>query len=661
MPPAMRLQSSLDRFVAHADRDVRLEAVRCVARLSGPALVAKLRALADDPDPIVRRAAITTLAERAPAAGRAILRAAFTEETDLECRRAALRGLVAIGDTAVRSSLRRLIRNPDAFIYEASPASQAVRQALCCEAVQALSTLGDASVVPDLVELLERHVSAGLDQAVVRTLAELGDDGRPAIAALIRNAPTERARSALEALADAADSAQTDALAMFLSHTDDGVRVAAAAALARVAPSHSALLRRVADPSPDVRALVAAHAGPTMPSILEILIDDPDPAVSAAALGALARVPETVRSPDLLWRVRGKLRAAHPELGASAAATLAAIAPDGAAAELTQRLHDAAAPTLVRVASARALATLPHSDGVPALAAELFAPDPQLRNGVLEALIELAGSSGAARDAIAPVLLSALGRASSARAAARSRELVNGGDGLRDGETAWHDVAATIRADIARRLGELPSADIASALATIVMTTSDELLKEAAASAMCQIAEQLGDAPAPAVEAARHLRGSGVPALRRAGLRTLASAPGVAWADAIAAHLEDSDAQVRAAAIAWIGAHAEQLETAVVERVEAGLSDHDATVRVAAIGAVARVAGRNAVARLIDSAVRTGDEHLRTVAACFAEIAPDAVEHELARRLAMALSRDRQLALLRLSDAILSEREHAAS
>jgi hypothetical protein len=35
------------------------------------------------------------------------------------------------------------------------------------------------------------------------------------------------------------------------------------------------------------------------------------------------------------------------------------------------------------------------------------------------------------------------------------------------------------------------------------------------------------------------------------------------------------------------------------------------------------------------------------------------VEHELARRLATASSRDRQLALLRLSDAILSTQDHA--
>jgi hypothetical protein len=47
------------------------------------------------------------------------------------------------------------------------------------------------------------------------------------------------------------------------------------------------------------------------------------------------------------------------------------------------------------------------------------------------------------------------------------------------------------------------------------------------------------------------------------------------------------------------------------------------------------------------------------VAGCLGLLSPDAVEHELARRLATASSRDRQLALLRLSDAILAAQDRA--
>ena len=660
MKAATRFQTSLDRLMAHADRDVRLQAARCVGRLDGPSVLGRLRDLAEDPDPLVRREALRTVAAKAPTAGRATLRQAFNEETDLECRRAALGGLVALRDGAVRPALRRLIRNPDAFIYEQSPASQASRQALCCEAVQALAVVGDADAVPDLLELLDRHVSPSLDDAVIRTLAELGESGRQAIGRLVREAPVHRARSAVEALAGCADEGQTDALAMFLGHDDEGVRLAAAAALAKLAPSHSALLRRAHDPSPAVRALVAEHAGPTMPSILEVLLDDAETEVAAAALGALWSVGATTRSADLLWRVRGKLRSNDPVIGCRAAETLAAIDREAARIDLGERLADPNAPIAVRVAAARVLSHAGGGETVPTLAAQLFAREEALRAGVLDAMAALARRHGATA-AVLPLFLGVLthGPESRRRAALAPDHAAHSEHAPLNASAAAPEIVAKVRREIARRVADFPDADVASALAAIVLATDDAELRDAAAVSLAQVGEALHAAPAPAIEAARRLLGERDPARRLAGLRTLASAVGRAGNDAIVACLDDEDPGLRACAIRWIGAHGDAVDGAVVDKLEFRLGDRDAAVRLAAMHALARLRGGRAAGRLIDAAVVAGDESMPAVAGCLQLLPPDALEHELTRRLATASSRDRQLALLRLSDAILTQQDRA--
>ena len=662
MRAATRFQTSLDRLMAHSDRDVRLQAARCVGRLTGPAILARLRDLAEDADPLVRREALRTLAAKGPLAGRTTLRRAFDEETDLECRRAALAGLVTVRDEAIRPALRRLIRNPDAFIYEQSPASQASRQALCCEAVQALAVVGDASAVPDLLSLLDRHVSPSLDDAVIRTLAELGESGRAAIGHLVREAPTHRARSAVDALAGCADEGQADALAMFLSHEDDGVRLAAAGSLARLAPSHSALLRRTEDPSPAVRALVAEHAGPTMPPILALMLDDAEPEVAAAALGALAHLPAEARSADLLWRVRGKLRSGHPAVGCRAAETLAAIDPEAAWIDLGERLADPNAAISVRVAAARVLSRVGGIGAVPTLAAQLFAGEEELRRGVLDALATLARDHGAV-PAVLPLFLGVLTHGPEARRRAGLAEdhAVWSEDAPLRAREAAPEVVARVRREVATRVAELPDADVARALAAIVLATDATDLRAIAATSLARVCETLKAAPAPAVEAARSLLEEPEASLRLAGLRTLASAHGLGGADAIVACLDDADPSLRACAIRWIGVHGPKLDPVTAERLEARLGDRNASVRLAAMHTIARREGERAAGRLIDAAVLAGDESMPAVASCLGLLPPETLEHELARRLATASSRDRQLALLRLSDAILSARDHAVA
>ncbi len=663
MTPALRFQTTLDRLIADSDRDVRLQAARCVGRLPGPAVVARLRELAEDPDAQVRREALATLAERSPLAGRDTLRRAFNDDLDVDCRRTALKGLVKLGDSAALPALRRVIRNPDAFIYETSSRLQRVRHALCCEAVRALASVGDASVVPDLEALLTDHISPELDDVVIRTLAHLGERGCAAIAMLAREAPTHRARSAVAALADCPDAGQTHALTLFLNHEEESVRVAAASHLAELAPSHSALLRRARDPSPAVRAIVAEHAGPTMPAVLEGLLDDPDPEVVYAAIGALCRLRAADCAPQLGWTLRRKLRCGHVAIACRAAAALAILDPEAARSDLADRLRDPLAPAPLRLTAAALLADLGGSSVIPLLAGMLFSSDDDLRRGVLETLVGLARTrrDGAKAARVLADVLAADGRAMSPQRASRPRR---GSAALArrstpDIATPWLDTAPAplrtrLRIEIAERLGEITDAAVAQALHQVSAGAADPVLRAAAAVSLARVIENTGDAPAEILSLAGGLAAEPCARLRLAGLRMLAATRDPAHARTILGGLDDPEPALRARAARWIGDTATPLDTKVLGRLEELLGDGDPAVRLAAIGALLRRCGETCVAVIIDAVLARGDEAVPAVARDLHRFQPDAVRNELARRLARASSRDRQLALLRLSDAVLA-------
>ncbi|MFW5680253.1 MAG: HEAT repeat domain-containing protein, partial [Pseudomonadota bacterium] len=596
MPVAVRFQASLDRLIAHNDRDVRLQAARCVSHLPGAAGMARIRELAEDNDAEVRLEALRSIARRNPQAGRATLRRAFAEDIDLRCRRAALQGLIAVEDRSIIPALRRLVRNPDAFIYEQSPQTQALRQALCCEAVDALGLLGDASVVDDLMGLLDRHVSAMLDDAVIRALAKLGEAGRRALEDLTRASTPTRARRAVEALAEATAPDEVEALALFLGHPDVSVRLAAAQALARLQPSHSALLRRANDPEASVRALIARYAGPTMPTVLKLLLDDPAPTVAAAALSAIGEVPAAERTEDLVLQVRCKLRHPAPEVAAAAMGTLAALDFEAALPELGARLADPTAPLALRITAARTLAALGTPGAFAKLADHVFVAEPTLRRGVLESLVELGG-----RDDGEPVrafLLDLLTPPPSAGLAEAQQPY--------DVGTAGEDptVPADIRGDIAELLAVWPTPAVEAALVRLVDEPAIQpVLRLAASLALAQTVERLATTSVPAIEAALGLLEEDDPRLRLAAMRILVTAPADVARQSVPDRLDDADPSVRALAIRWLGDSQLPLSAKLMACLEAALDHRNVSVRLAAVGALVRRRGTAALDHVIESIV----------------------------------------------------------
>ncbi len=640
MPVVDRFRASLDRLALHADRDVRLQAARCVGHLPGAMGLGRMRELAEDPDAEVRLEALRALAERASAGGRPTLRQAFAEDTDLRCRRAALAGLVALEDRSIVPALRRLIRNPDAFVAEQSPQTQEQRQALCCEAVEALGLLGDEGVVDDLLGLLQRHVSPVLDGAAIRALSRLGDAGLGALTGLTEATTADRARRAVEALADHAEADQVEALGVFLGHADGGVRLAAAEALIRLAPCHSALLRRANDPEPAVRALVARHTGPTMPSALTLLLDDPSPTVVAAAVTAVAKVPVAARTDDLVLRVRCKLRHPSPEVACAAATTLAVLDPEAALPELAARLADPDAAPAVRVAAARTLATMATPAAFTRLAQQMLAAEAASRHAIVEALTALDGSEAA--TAVQRFLIDLVRGPTPAAAG-----------GLAEAPATFGEISPDVRAELAGLLATRPTPAVEAALLPLTDEAMPTLLRLAGALALAQTVERL-DAAAPATRArAATLLDADDARLRLAGLRILSLAPGDGDSAPVERCLDDDDPSVRALAMRCFGHARGELSPAVEARLAAALDDPAPGVRLAALDVLLRRSGIEVLGPVLEAILRHGDEGRPEVAHSLARLPADAVHDELAKRLAVACNRKRQMALLRLSDALL--------
>ncbi|MEU3726958.1 HEAT repeat domain-containing protein, partial [Streptomyces sp. NPDC031705] len=162
-----------------------------------------------------------------------------------------------------------------------------------------------------------------------------------------------------------------------LADTDVEVRITAVRALVSV-DAVAELARAAADPAREVRVAVAralAAVREPAPSPLDPLLDDPDPLVRGAALGALAA---TGCPPGYAARAEAALGDPAWQVRAGAAAALRAAAPARAGPALARTLADPNAD----VRKAAVLSLLPHRE-VPqartALAAAAADPDADVR------------------------------------------------------------------------------------------------------------------------------------------------------------------------------------------------------------------------------------------------------------------------------------------
>jgi cyclophilin family peptidyl-prolyl cis-trans isomerase/HEAT repeat protein len=305
--------------------------------------------------------------------------------------------LQRVGDPRAAPALTALVNTPGRFT-----ASFAVKGLGSTKATQA------GPLLRQIVE--QRRQPAPVVIQAVRSLAAVRDPGAVPvfikIVADVKSDPTLRLE-AMNALGALVTTEHIDLLLDLVSNSVPGIRGAALQALARVDPDTflTALASLDADRDWTVRVAVATALG-TLPSTrslprLTLMLQDPDPKVIPAVLGALAASKATGIEPILLDRL------SHADLSVRAAAAnaLADLKIATAAQALADAYRRAAseASYTARAAALGALARLDPAAARPVLMDALKDRDWAVRVRALTLLKEqnVTGQDDAARPATA--------------------------------------------------------------------------------------------------------------------------------------------------------------------------------------------------------------------------------------------------------------------
>ncbi|MEO1089183.1 MAG: HEAT repeat domain-containing protein [Pseudomonadota bacterium] len=660
-----RLMTSLQKLAAHSDRDVRRHAARCVGRLTGAETLERIRSLADDTDATVRREALRALSERDPQGHREHLLDAFVEDTDAECRQAALEGLVAIGDRDVVPALRRLIRNPDALLHERSPHTRSARISLYCDAVRALGALGEEVAAADLHDLL--GVGPALDAAIVDVLA--ARSGTRPVTAATAPAGSDRRLD----LAPSANVGEPNlaTLAALCDHDDASVRMSAIQQLGRLQPDHDALAARVVDPEPRVRATLARTLGRAQPDCLHGLLADIEPEVLIAALEGGAAEPDGRPCEKLQARAAELVHHPDADVAVAAARTLSALDREAARIALGDVVADDASAPGVRAMAARFIASIGGQVPIGTLLRQLIDTDEAGRVTAGEALVTLVQDpvigdevERSLADMLRTVTLGLLPPTTAADAST-----------LGLAETAPSFAAGAVDASartVAQRLalistlvdvlGNAPSTRGQATLTRIAAGIDDAQLREAAARALATKTEASHQVPTDAAVFARDLLDrDDSPALKTCGTRILLTADDDEDVGRFVTTLVDGPSEAKAHVLRWLQDTRRHLDETVFHFVEQALDDERAEVRATAMQLLLSRQGESAVPAVVELVVRRDDDTAAAATALLEHLPLERIHRDLARRLGTARSRGRQLALLRLSDAVLASSEPAAS
>lgn len=433
--PSAELLSTLEEALEGHDPAVRLVAVEVFGRL-GPDAVEPLLGALEDPDHLVRCAAVDALAGLMDPRATAPLLLRLRTDGEEEVREHAAWALGESGDPGVVPALVSALSDPYLRVRSASSAAltflgpgvpPTLRPVLSGDdlpaaiaAAHALGALRDGASVPALLTLLARD-EPGAGTAAIAALGAIGPAAAGPVTAFAHEAgiPTAVRVRAVRALAELGMSAE-DRLVPLAADPDPEVADAARTALASLRPGglgeeHPAPtvspVREVVLPAAEEAevTLEAWHRQPTEPVVTA---PGPAPTMPLAALGMLEEgtpvspapvVPETERPEPEQEEDEETTEASSPEptdadpvpiLLAALAGTPADAPillrrlgrtgdPRGLGA-LAARLFAGAPPE--RRAAAEALRSMPPAGAVGALAGALHDPDPGVREAAVSSL-----------------------------------------------------------------------------------------------------------------------------------------------------------------------------------------------------------------------------------------------------------------------------------
>jgi HEAT repeat protein len=375
--------------------DVRAEAARGTRVVGRDAVGELVRRLAD-PELTMTEPIVAALGDLREVALPEVVR--LFESRDEEVRELAAEVLSRMG-MAAAPVLRKTIRH----------ASESVR-ALSARSV---ARIGDVSMVPDLIEMLEDQ-DTGVVSEAIRALADLGDEravgpvvrcvgaASPAVRDALAYAMPKLGDAAAEPLADllTSDDPPTleqaigalrrmgrgaeKALVKRLNSELPGLRMAAARVMSSLGTSAviEPLVAHLDDPDDRVRRTVAealgALGGPAVAPVLDRLTDS-DPRVNDAVLASLRAM-----SVDPIYTLMERARDADERMRLAAVKMAGRYGREEAIATLQQRLHDTSLE--INQAAAVALSQIGTEPAVTVLAEASVGARPELGGAVIELL-----------------------------------------------------------------------------------------------------------------------------------------------------------------------------------------------------------------------------------------------------------------------------------
>lgn len=555
LDPVEEAVQPLGRVLSDADARVRRGAAAALGEmgrleLAGGAegvagrAVAQLLGRLDDGDAEVRVTVIDSLARLGD--GRAVLPlVSKIQDDEAEVRGAIVRALGVLGDPRAASALLLAARDRE--------------PAVVTQAVRALGHLGEDSAIPSLIALSEEPTPVVARRAALEALAQLSaradGPGRTGVERLVRALSEPEVQVAASSALRRVGSAAALPLRNCLAESAGPEAAACGKVLAVLAPDAAveelgrALARGSLPADEAVDALGRTGSARALVVLLEHL-SHPEAAARAAALDALL---------PLLVQLGGDRRAAGP--------LIAALRVRGWSVEQVARLYTA-------------LGWTSDSSAGPALAVGAASSEPRVRRAALVALGRIPGHGADT------VLLAALDDADAElrRAAALSLRTSGSRAALeellvrlesRDGQDR-EAVALALRAPLSKAQSAEP---VERALA---------VWERLPGPARDSVIEALAAAPPPFGEPARgKLAAHGSSGDRSKLAEALGGEP--AARGLLERLAGDPSAEVRAAAIWSLGAHAPESSTVAV--VRRALRDPSAAVVTNAVAALARWGG----------------------------------------------------------------------
>lgn len=528
-----------------------------------------------------------------------------------EVKKNAIDALVKMKHAEVVPWLRRMIKGQDEeIVWDHEDLYHSEWDAwtdIQVKALESLAEMGVEEAVPEIIEALDDELGQDMTETAFRALASMGMVGIKAVGVYLFDKDERRRRRAAAVLCGSQSKKARALGAKALHDLSAEVRLAAARGLASRNECENSLGVLFVDEEPSVKAEALRLCGTSHPKRVSALLDDKMASVQKAALDVLAAHPELLPAQRLLDRVRERLAGGHEEIAASAAAALAAIAPEGGFDDLVEQVGDGERPLAVRMACVRALGAL-EGDEVSAVLRELAGDDE--RQVRLAALVALASNASRSADWPNP--------AGDTLMAALRRELVAEPESEAEEEKEEPEPEAAEQAKAQEEEVEEPQEDsfptgtldavlaqnpvdgpVAPEPETVDFSETDlEFLELAQRNTKRFSKKRL--APNPDIPA--HFD---TPLL---AARVLGDVVHGEIADALADALSDVDKDVRLAAIeslALLGQGIESFSSAVTDALLAQVTAPEREMRLAAMRALAGAGGVGAVGILIE---RLGDE-----------------------------------------------------